>query len=307
MDRVYSDGFILDCANPIKVSDNESLHKIRDQLKSRKLNISILDTGYWIDKIGELKEGNDFDKHTYNQVMRWFDSAMLGKCFFSSAQLPQKVDDQLPSSVWLESVEQEKQLLTFLDENNLLSVLKEELLNNHYVWLFKSKELDTISFKQRFRWSDYLAPYYHYTDKIFIWDRYLLYGDSTEIIDLLTPFFDFNPEAKIEIISEFDSANHRYNIALKNVKALIHEFDNQISCFKMAPEAGKKYHDRFLLTGYAIIKSEPGFNIVDSKNKSVRNTTPTLTGRYADSNHKWKAETNNWDSKKKKYCELIDV
>lgn len=305
MDRVYSDGFILDCANPLKESDNETFQLIRDRLKKSKLQIGIFESDYWIDKIRELRKGSEIDRFVYKQVMDWFQAGPLQKVYFNSNDLPENDNDRV-SSIWLETEEKEQQIFDFLEKKNLLSLIKEEILNDHYRWLFRVTELPTIAYNSHFNWSEYLELYAHYTDKVYIWDRYFLYNWKTSLSDLIGPFLDLNPNLKVEIISELNDKNDSYDYGLKNLARLKNEFGKRISFYKPTYGVGKRHHDRYLMTSYCLLKSEPGFNIQKGR-KSFRETTPTLIGRYAEGNHKWKTEMQQWDHRKNKSCTPISL
>jgi len=303
MERIYSDGFILDCANLLKVSDNETLQLIRNLLRKQQIQIGIFETERWIDHVRKLRDGNELDRLMYTQVMDWFSSSWLLKAFFHSNELPDN-DDKNISSVWFDAEDQEQQIFDYLERRKLLSLLRQEIVNNHYRWLFKISELPTIKYNTLFNWNDYLAPYAHYTDKIYIWDRYFIYHWSASLTDLIGPFCNLNPDLEIEIISELNEKNIDYGKGLRNLDKLSAEFGKKIRFFKLNPHYGKQFHDRYLMTSYCLLKTEPGFNI-KNQNKSFRDTSPTLIGRYAEGNHKWKAEMKLWDARKKKMCNQL--
>jgi len=303
MEQVYSDGFILDCANPLKVSDNETFQLVHNRLSKKHLQIGIFESNYWIGKIRELREGNEVDRFVYKRVMDWFQGKRLLKLHFNSKELPNN-DDYSVSAIWLETEAKEQQLFDYLEKNKLLSLIKEEIIDNHFRWLFKITELPTIVFNSHFNWSEYLELYAHCTDKVYIWDRYFLYNWNTSLSDLIGPFLDLNPELNVEIISELDGNGNSYNYGLKNLARLKNEFGERIRFYKPNPGVGKRHHDRYLMTSYCLLKSEPGFNIKKG-NKSFRETTPTLIGRYAEGNHKWKREMQQWEKRKNEECTQI--
>jgi len=303
MERVYSDGFILDCANPLKVSDNETFQLVRNRLSKRKIQIGIFESDHWVGKIKELQGGNEIDRFVYKQVMDWIQGKRLLELYFSSRELPNN-DDDLVSSIWLESEAKEQQLFEFLEKRKLLSLIKNEILNNQFKWLFKVTELPTIHYDNHFKWSEYLEPYAHYTDKIHIWDRYFLYNWSTSLSNLIGPFLELNPNLDVEIISEFKKDNRFYRNGLKNINRLKDDWGDRILFYKPNTDMIERHHDRYLMTSYCLLKSEPGFNIQKGR-KSFRETTPTLIGRYAEGNHKWKVEMQQWENRKNESCEPI--
>lgn len=307
MEKVYSDGFILDCANPHKVFKYETLQIIKNLIQKRQLQISIFESNKWIEKIQPLRNGNEIERFTYNQIMDWFSGSRLANMVINSSQLSSTVLPKGVSSIWLENVDQEEEILDFLNKNALLSLIKEDIIQNKFSWLFKVSELPTIGYDSHFNWSDYLSPYAHYTDKVFIWDRYFLYNWSRSLSDLIGPFLDINPDLEVEIVSEMDQNNDSYEYGLKNINSLKEEFGDRIHFYKPNPDVGKRHHDRYLMTSYCLLKSEPGFNIFKHQKKSFRETTPTLVGRYAEGNHKWNTEMGQWERRKIKDCEPISV
>jgi len=111
---------------------------------------------------------------------------------------------------------------------------------------------------------------------------------------------------KIEIIGDFETNSNSFLNAKEAIALMFEEFPNQISLFRLNPKTAKSFHDRFILTDYSLIKSELGFPPTPSYDKKLnKQTTPTLTGRYAADNEKWETEFFNWDNIKSQFCSKI--
>ena len=305
MERVYSDGFILDCADPFKVFGNETLQHIKNLLEMRKLQVGIFESHLWIDKIRLLRSGSETERFIYNQVMDWFSGSRLLKTMLRSSDLPSLKPVNDISSVWFETQEQEQELFDFLEKNGLLSIIKQEIQENQLSWLFKVTELPTIQYDKQFIWSDYLSPYTHFTKRICIWDRYFFYSWSQPLSELIKPFLEYNPNLEIEIVSELEENHKSYNYGLRNIARIKEAFGDRARFYKSNKQAGERYHDRYLLTSYSLLKTEPGFSMTKRNWKSFRETTPTLVGRYAADNHKWNTEFKEWDQRKNVFCDEI--
>lgn len=306
LDKVYSDSFIFDCADLYKVYENETLHLIKTALEQNRLQIWIFEADQWLENIRPLRNGSESERFIYQKVMSWFSGSKLRKLPLNSLELP-GYSNCMCTSIWLETEEQEQQIIHFLNHKGLLSLIKEELLSNNVSWLFKIVELPTINFGRPFNWNDYLATYSHYTRKLFLFDRYFYYNWHRPIQDLVGEFFEINSNLQIEIVGELDEDNRSYPYAMRNIDLIKSTYPGKISFYKFQQKIGQDHHDRYLMTDYCLIKSEPGFSLTRKNQKSIRETTPTIIGRYSSDSHKWRNEYFNWEQKKAEYFSLIEV
>jgi len=303
MEKVYSDSFILDCADPFKVVSCISLQHVRNLIEKRALQISLFEDGHWFEKIANYRNGSEIERYIYQQVMSWFSSERFKRMAFDSYSLEAHYQNVF-SSVWLESSEEENAILEFLDKKGLLSLIRDDLYSNEVDWIFKVTELPAIKYDKKFLWKEYLEPYQHITPFIFIWDRYFLYSWKGSLYDLIAPFADYS-DLRIEIVSELLEGHKSYFYGVECLKKLKQEFASRISFYSLSPEVSSRFHDRYLLTNYCLLKSEPGFAITKKGNKAIRDTSPTLIGRYTEGNHKWKTEMANWEKRKNQICRNI--
>src|SRR6056297_1283570 len=108
-EKVYSDNFILDCANLLKVEKNESLQLIRNKLKSNELQLGIFDFDRFLDTIRPLKYGNEIEKNFHDKILAWAGDSKIKAFNFPCLDLPKK-SKPIPSSLWLETEEYENEL-----------------------------------------------------------------------------------------------------------------------------------------------------------------------------------------------------
>lgn len=304
--KVYSDSFIFDCADLYKVYNNTTLQLIKNAIEKNKLQIWIFEADNWLENLSPLRNGSETERFIYQKVMSWFSGSRFRKLPLSSSELP-NFPNYSCSSIWLETEEQEQQILDFLNQSGLLSLIKHDLLSDSIIWLFKTIELPTIELNKKFNWNYYLAPYSHYTKKICLFDRFFYYNWKRPIHDLVGEFLEINPNLHIEILSELDEENRSYLYGLKNIKLMLDSYPDKISFFKLQKKLNIDSHDRYLMTDYCLIKCEPGFSLTRTDDKSIRETTPTLNGRYSQDTYKWHNEYFNWEQKKSEFFTMIEI
>lgn len=305
MERVYSEDFILDCANPVKAINNRTLQLIRNGLSNRELEISMFGQSLTMESLERLRNGSEIENLMYKTVLAWVHARVVRPLSVEASSLPSQFSSDI-SAIWFKDEHSEAQLIEFLEEQQLLSLVEQDILTDEYKWLFSVTELPTIAKDTRLIWRDYLESFTHYTNKILIWDRYFLYSWNRSIGELIGGYLELNPDLELDIVSEYDSKHPSYTYAVDAIQAIRTQLGDQVRFYKLNKEGGKVFHDRFLATKYSLVKVEPGFSMVDPKGKSIRQTTPTLVGRYAEGNHKWKTVQRQWSTWIDTYCTLIE-
>lgn len=307
MEQVYSDHFIFNCANLYKVFSNETYQLVRNLIESRNLHIGVFKSDSIFDFLDKLGKGNEAERFTRKQILDWFAGNRLSQLSFKNVDL-NTVPTTSFSSVWVESDEIEDSIWQAIDKKGLLSIVESEFDTNTYSWLFKTKNLPTITLNTEFNWNEYLEGIAHFTKKIYVFDRYFYYNWNVEISELVGSFLERNPNLQIEIIGELDKNSNSYSYAVEALERMFDEFPTQLKAHKIDPKIAKNYHDRYLMTDFCLLKSEIGFPPNPERDrKPYKQTTPTLIGRYSEDNEKWKEEYSTWEEKTKTICRLIDV
>lgn len=303
MERVYSDTFIKDCANPIRVFSSESLQLIRNLIDKGLLHISLFREDSFFQELESLKLGNDYDKFTRKQLLDWIAGNKMMTLNFSNDGLT-KANSIDCSSVWLNDEIVEEKLASVLDRHQLLSLIKDDIFTNNLLWLFRTSNLPTILLDKKFSWASYLGQVAHYTSTIRILDRYFFYNWIGSLNDIIRPFLDLNPHLSIEIIAEFESDSKSYPYAIKTLQQIFDEYPSQFRGYRIKKENLVNFHDRYLMTDYCLIKSEFGF-LPPKNHKLPKQTTPTIMGRYAEDNEKWINEFSNWNKYSMYNCQQL--